>query len=62
MLEFCPESLLVSVLMETQKLFDYKPQLELREMDGKLLGDPTRVKYMTTCLLKNAVSRNKVGK
>jgi len=59
MREFTPKSLIISVVAETESLNDYKPQLKFVQIEGNILGDEKRLKYITTCLIKNAISRNK---
>jgi hypothetical protein len=58
-LEFNPKKLIKSILKDTKGRIEFQPFVELTKMPSVLLGDSNRVKYIVSCLLKNAADRNK---
>ena len=46
MVKFEPENLINSIVKETNKLSEFKPQFELESLGGTFLGDSNRMSYI----------------
>jgi hypothetical protein len=66
--KFEPTKLINSILKDTKKLYDFEVQFDYKQDSAvifgdeptkmEILGDPHRVRYILSVLLKNAIDRN----
>jgi len=59
-MEFDPETLIKSVLSETEEILDFRPCLEAKNLPPKLFGDD-RIKYILSCLIQSQCERTTKG-